>query len=108
MTEGDLDKINDDILKMNQLSTKVAATSGVAGYLLDSVRAARNLSGAVDEDHRQLRVLEDETNSTTVLIERLLTELSTDVQRQQQYVSNERNNLNTLAVSIKNGQLYGT
>ncbi len=106
--EGDLDKINDDILKMNQLSTKVAATSGVAGYLLDSVRAARNLSGAVDEDHRQLRVLEDETNSTTVLIERLLTELSTDVQRQQQYVSNERNNLNTLAVSIKNGQLYGT
>ncbi|HXP96817.1 MAG TPA: hypothetical protein VN809_08910 [Telmatospirillum sp.] len=103
-----LDRINEDVLKMNRLSTEVASTSGLAAYLLDSVRAARGLSGAVDEDHRQLRVLEDETNGTIVLIERLLTDLSTDVQRQQQYVSNERNNLNTLAVAIKNGQLYGS
>jgi hypothetical protein len=105
--QGALDRINEDVLKMNRLSTEVASTSGLAAYLLDSVRAARGLSGAVDEDHRQLRVLEDETNGTIVLIERLLTDLSTDVQRQQQYVSNERNNLNTLAVAIKNGQLYG-
>jgi hypothetical protein len=103
-----LDRIGDDALKMNRLSTEVASTSGMAAYLLDSVRAARSLSGAVDEDHRQLAVLEDETNSTTVLIERLLTELSADVQRQQQYVTNERANLNTLAVAIKNGQLYGS
>jgi hypothetical protein len=66
------------------------------------------LSGAVDEDHRQLRILEDETNGTIVVIERLLTDLAGDVQRQQQYVSNERSNLNTLAVAIKNGQLYGS
>lgn len=106
--QGALDRLNEDILKMNRLSTEVASTSGMAAYLLDSVRAARSLSGAVDEDHRQLRVLEDDTNGTTVLIERLLTELSTDVQRQQQYVANERGNLNTLAVAIKNGQLYGS
>jgi hypothetical protein len=93
---------------MNRLSTEVASTSGLAAYLLESVRAARGLSGAIDEDHRQLRVLEDETNGTMVLIERLLTDLSSDVQRQQQYVTNERSNLNTLAVAIKNGQLYGT
>jgi len=105
--QGELDHIGDDVLKMNRLTTDVASTSGMAAYLLDSVRAARSLSGAVDEDHRQLRVLEDETNGTTVLIERLLTELSGDTQRQQQYVAAERNNLNTLAVSIKNGQLYG-
>jgi hypothetical protein len=105
--QGALDRINEDVLKMNRLTTEVASTSGLAAYLLDSVRAARGLSGAVDEDHRQLRVLEDETNGTIVLIERLLTDLATDVQRQQQYVSNERSNLNTLAVAIKNGQLYG-
>jgi hypothetical protein len=105
--QGELDRINDDILKMNRLSADVASTSGLAAYLLDSIRAARSLSGAVDEDHRQLRALEDDTTSTTVLIERLLTELSTDVQRQQQYISTERNNLNTLAVAIRNGQLYG-
>ena len=105
--QASLDRINEDVLKMNRLSTAVASTSGMAAYLLDSVRAARGLSGAVDEDHRQLRVLEDETNGTTVLIERLLTELSNDVQRQQQYVANEKGDLNTLALAIKSGQFYG-
>ncbi|MGE5546612.1 MAG: hypothetical protein ACM33T_06940 [Solirubrobacterales bacterium] len=105
--QGELDRINDDVLKMNRLSNDVTASSGLAAYLLESVRAARSLSGAVDEDHRQLRILEDETNRTVVLIERLLTELSEDIQRQQQYIANERQNLNTLAVAIKNGQLYG-
>jgi len=92
---------------MNDLATQVASDSAMAAYLLDSVRAARNLSGAVEEDHRQLRVLEDETNQTVVLIERLLGELSRDVGRQQQYISNEKTNISTLAVAVKNGHLYG-
>jgi hypothetical protein len=103
-----LDKINVDIASMNQLATQVASDSAMAAYLLDSVRAARGLSGAVEEDHRQLQILEDETNQTTVLIERLLSELSQDISRQQSYVANERGNLNTLALGIKNGQMYGT
>ncbi len=103
-----LDSINQDIASMNQLATQIASDSAMAAYLLDSVRAAFGLSGAVEEDHRQLRILEDETNQTTVLIERLLSELSQDISRQQSYVANERGNLNTLALGIKNGQLYGT
>ena len=103
----ELDRINDDVLKMNRLSNEVTTSSALSAYLLETVRATRQLSGAVDEDHRQLRVLEDETNRTVVLIERLLSELSADVARQQQYVGAERTNLNTLAVAIKNGQLYG-
>ena len=106
--QGQLDKINEDVLKMNRLANEVSSSSALAAYLLESVRAARQLSGAVDEDHRQLSILEDETNRTVVLIERLLSELSADVGRQQQYVAAERQNLNTLAVAIKNGQLYGS
>ena len=106
--QSELDRINEDVLAMNRLTSDVASTSGMSSYLLESVRAARALPGAVDEDHRQLRILEDETSRTTVLIERLLTELSADSQRQQQYLSNERTDLNTLSVSIKNGQLYGS
>jgi len=106
--QGELDRINEDVLGMNRLTSDVASTSGMAAYLLESVKAARSLAGAVDEDHSQLRILEDETSRTTVLIDRLLTELSADSQRQQQYLNNERNYLNTLAVSIKNGQMYGT
>jgi len=105
--QGELDRINEDVLKMTRLSNEVTATSALSGYLVESVRAARQLSGAVDEDHRQLRILEDETNRTVVLIDRLLTELAIDVNRQQAYVSTERQNLNTLALAIKNGQLYG-
>jgi intracellular sulfur oxidation DsrE/DsrF family protein len=106
--QGQLNTINDDIILMNQLSAQITTSSAMANYLLDSVRAAFSLSGAVDEDHRQLRVLEDETQQTVVLIERLLNELSQDIARQQQYVGNEKQNLNALALAIKNGQLYGT
>jgi hypothetical protein len=59
--QGQLNVINDDIIFMNQLSAQITTSSAMANYLLDSVRAAFTLSGAVDEDHRQLRVLEDET-----------------------------------------------
>ncbi|MBB4264455.1 hypothetical protein [Roseospira visakhapatnamensis] len=106
--QAQLNTINDDIILMNQLAAQISTNSAMANYLLDTVRASFSLSGAVDEDHRQLRVLEDETQQTVVLIERLLNELSQDVARQQQYVSNEKQNLNTLALAIKNGQLYGT
>lgn len=106
--QRELDQIGQDILRMNRLATEVGSTSAFAAYLLNSVQAARQLSGAVEEDHRQLSILEDEVNRTLVSIERLLTELSDDANRQQQYVANEKTNLNTLALAIKNGQLYGT
>ena len=53
------------------------------------------------------RVLEDETNQTIVLIDRLLKAASEDTQRQTAYAANERANLTTLAGAIKNGELYG-
>src|SRR3546814_14746741 len=56
--------------------------AALSTYLLESVRAAYGLSGAVEEDHRQLAVLEDDTNQTVVMVDRLLTELSDDIRRQ--------------------------
>lgn len=105
--QGELDRITDDVLKMNRLTNDVTSSSTMAAFLLESVRAARSLSGAVDEDHRQLRILEDETNRTVVMVERLLGELTSDSIRQQQYVASEKQNLNTLALGIKNGALFG-
>jgi len=104
--QGELDRISEDVLKMNRLANEVTSSSTMAGFLLDSVRAARSLSGAVDEDHRQLRILEDETNRTVVMVERLLGELTNDAVRQQQYVASEKQSLNTLALGIKNGALF--
>lgn len=105
--QGELDRISTDIAAMNSLANEVAADSALAAYLLDATRATYALSGAIDEDHRQLATLEDETNRTVVLIDRVLNELSEDISRQTTYVGNERANLTALSLSIKNGELYG-
>ena len=53
-------------------------------------------------------MLEDETNQTIVLIDRILKSTSENTQRQTAYAANERANLTTLAAAIKNGELYGS
>lgn len=105
--QAELDRISTDIAAMNSLANEVAADSALAAYLLDAARATYALSGAIDEDHRQLATLEDETNRTVVLVDRVLNELSEDISRQTTYVGNERANLTALSLSIKNGELYG-
>ncbi|WP_033067003.1 hypothetical protein [Thalassospira australica] len=105
--QGELDRVNDDIAALNSLANKVAADSTLSTFLLESVRSAYQVSGAIDEDHRQLALLEDETNRTTVLIDRLLNEISESLARQTSYVSTERANLNALALAVKNGEIFG-
>jgi hypothetical protein len=104
----ELDRIAAEIGRMTTLSNQVSADAALAAFLLESVRAAYTLSGAVEEDHRALASLEDDVNRTVVTIDRMLTELSEDISRQSAYISRERSNLSTLAVAIKNGELYGT
>jgi hypothetical protein len=105
--QAQLDAVNTDLGQMNSLANEVASNAALSSYLLEATRAAFGISGAVDEDHAQLAVLEDETNRTSVLIDRLLTELTEDVSRQTNYLASERSNLNTLALAVNNGELYG-
>ena len=105
--QSELDRIGLDIVEMNGLANAVAADSAMVSYLLETTRATYGLQGAIDDDHRQLAVLEDETNRTLVMIDRLLNELSEDVGRQTAYVGNERRNLTVLSLAIKNGEYYG-
>jgi len=104
--QSSLDQISININAMNALGSNIANDSSTAHFTLDQITATFNVSGAVDEDHRQLSVLEDETNQTIVLIDRLLRDVSEDVQRQTAFAGNERANLTTLAAAIKNGELY--
>ncbi|MDZ7713384.1 MAG: hypothetical protein U5L06_09850 [Rhodovibrio sp.] len=102
-----LGTVEQTVNEMNQLSNKVSSTARLASYLLESVQAAYGLSGAVEKDHEQLAVLEDSTNRTVVLIDRLANELSSDISRQNNYLQRERANLSTLSLAIKNGEFYG-
>lgn len=105
--QAELDRIGLDIAAMNSLANAVASDSAMVSYLLETTRATYGLQGAIDEDHRQLAILEDETNRTLVLIDRLLNELSEDISRQTAYVGNERRSLTAISLAIKNGEYYG-
>ena len=108
VAQSALDSLATNINNMNALGATVATDSSSAHFALDQIQSTYNVSGAVDEDHRQLRVLEDETNQTIVLIDRLLRSTAEDTQRQTAYAALERANLTTLAAAIKNGELYGS
>jgi hypothetical protein len=107
IAQSGLSSIDRDVSQMNSLANAVAGTSTMSAYLLETTRAAYGLSGAVEADHRQLAILEDEVNRTVVLIDRLLNELSEDINRQTAYVAAERSNLTALSLAIKNGESLG-
>jgi hypothetical protein len=105
--QASLDSLAGNINALNALGTDVTNDSSAAHFALNQISATRNVSGAVDEDARQLSLLEDETSQTVVLIDRLLREISDNVQRQTAYAANERANLTVLGNAIRNGELYG-
>ena len=105
--QSNLDRISADTSDMSKLATAVTGDSTMSAFLAESTRAAFQVSGALDEDHQQLAILEDEVNRTVVLIERLLKEVIDDIRRQTTYVGTERANLQLLSAGIKGGEFYG-
>ena len=101
-----LNVVNGDIDSLNNLGNDVASDAALSAYLLDSTRATYGLSGAYEEDHRQLSLLEDEVNRTVIGVDRLLNEISSDISRQGNYVAAERANLTALALAVKTGSFF--
>ncbi len=102
-----LDTLSSDVGSFNTLSTQAAQSASQAAFMLESVRATYGLSGAVDEDHVALGLLEDDLNREVVKIDRLLNEISGDLSRQSTYVATERRNLQTLSLAVSDGEMYG-
>ncbi|HVM83437.1 MAG TPA: hypothetical protein VMW18_06080 [Candidatus Binatia bacterium] len=106
--QGNLDAVEADIGQMNGLSNEVAGNAASIAYIQDSVRAAFGVSGAVDEDHRQLRILQDQAAQTNVNVDRLLSQISQDVARQNEFLGTERSNLTSLAGAVARGEFLGS
>jgi hypothetical protein len=104
--QAQLGMIDSDIARLNQLSTKVGNDGSMSGYLLDAVRAAYGLSGAVEEDHRQLRILEERAGRTGLGASRLQVDVGNEISRQIGLVNAERNNLQNLTEQIRQGDIY--
>ena len=102
-----LELLGNDVANMTSLSNTVTADSAMIGYLLESVSSTYGLSGAIEEDWRNLAILEDDVSKNVIIAERLLAELSDDIQRQNEYIYRQRRELSTIALAIKNGEMYG-
>jgi hypothetical protein len=105
--DASLGEVNASLNKLNSLQVAVDADASVASYLLDSVQAAFDLSGAVDEDHDQLKLLHDEVSRLVVQLDYLRNQTTADIQRQSIYMTTERSNLQALAFAISRGELLG-
>lgn len=105
--QGHLDRITADIGGLNSLATQVTTQASVAGHLLDTIRSTYNVGGAVDEDHRQLRQIEADTNRTMQAIDRLIGDLNGEISRQNASLAAERANLAGLSYGVSAGRLGG-
>ena len=105
--DASLGEVTSSLNKLNSLQVAIDADASVASYLLDSVQAAFELSGAVDEDHDQLKLLHDEVSRLVVQLEYLRNQTTADIQRQAAYLTTERSNIQALAFAISRGELLG-
>ncbi len=101
--QNNIQTMNSNSNALSQLSSKVSSDAANANYLVDSIRAAYSISGAVDEDHRQLRILENEATQTSMLMNSLSAEINSDVARQQQYIETAKNYIVDLNTAVKAG-----
>lgn len=104
--QNNIQVMNSNANALSQLSAKIAADAANTDYLVNAIRAAYSISGAVDEDHRQLHVLENEAGQTSILMGSLLNEVNNDIARQKQYITTAEDTVMYLRSAIKNGS-YG-
>lgn len=105
--QANLDQMSTAVSRMNTLSTDISSDGSTAGYILGSIKAALQLSGAVDEDHDHLKAMQNVVSQNVVQVEQMKTEVSADLLRLNSYMNTERNNLQTLAFAIEKGEYLG-
>ena len=90
-----------------KLSSETVRTKNELDSLLETIRETFLIPGAMEIDHENLRMLEDEANQTIVSLNRLSSDLSLQITRQQQYFNSESVNINGLSTDIQYGTLSG-
>jgi TolA-binding protein len=103
--QAKLDSVTVGVGQLNSLASQVTTQASVAGYLLDNVRATYAVGGAVDEDHRQLRAIEDETSRSIQTTDRLIADLNSEIVRQNAFLARERANLAGLSFGVNVGRI---
>lgn len=105
--QQNLDNLAQNIANLNTLAVELANSASMASFLLESIRSTYSLSGAVEEDHDNLRQIEDQVNAMIVNIDRLLNDVNDGITRTAAYLNSERNNMRSLSLAVTNGDFYG-
>ena len=106
--QGELDNIEEFMREINLLNQKVNADAGVVALLKSTLNKTLRLAGAIDQDHRQLELLEDNVEKLEVDIARLINEITEEISRQAGFAKIENQNMLVMAVAIRNGEAMGT
>ena len=106
--QSELDNIEEYMREINLLNQKVNADAGVVALLKSTLNKTLRLAGAIDQDHRQLEVLEDDTEKLEIDIARLINEITEEISRQAGFTKIENQNMLVMAVAIRNGEAMGT
>lgn len=88
---------------LENLSTKTANILTSVNYLENSIAAAFSISGAVDEDHKQLRELQNEAMTTAQKAAALNENVTSAANFQQQSAIQASQEVNALHDSVKTG-----
>jgi hypothetical protein len=99
-----LDQLTTNLNETGTIGSGAAGDSTSAQQLLQQIGSASATPTAVDEDHRQLDALDDETRQLVISIDRLRKEVAADVPREAAFLTTERANLARLQNAIKTGQ----
>ena len=106
--QSELDNIEEYMREINLLNQKVNADAGVVALLKSTLNKTLRLAGAIDQDHRQLELLEDDTEKLEIYIARLINEITEEISRQAGFAKIENQNMLVMAVAIRNGEAMGT
>ncbi len=103
-----LEDIQNNVNNLQIVNNRVTADAALIGHLKNAIDSSFFISGAIDEDHNQLKVLNDDVQRTSVLYDRLMTELEEKISREIQILNDERQYMKQLAEDVEVGKFGGT
>ena len=102
-----LEDIQNNVNNLQIVNNRVTADAALITHLKNAIDSSFFISGAIDEDHNQLKVLNDDVQRTSVLYARLMDELDEKISREIQILNAERQYMKELSADVEIGKFGG-
>ena len=102
-----LEDIQNNVNNLQIVNNRVTADAALITHLKNAIDSSFFISGAIDEDHNQLKVLNDDVQRTAVLYQRLMDELEQKISREIVILNDEREYMKQLAEDVEVGKFGG-